>query len=257
MKTLIAALLSLCLAPALLAQGVSLRATNGVAYGTLTLNNQYTYAPATATVFTDTDYNGVYSFYTTTAYGNQVATNSTGKALQWDNEGLFDSVWTLRDAPNGTVNYYMIYDGTGWKDSWGNDVDGVVSGINNTVSAFRTLVTNGAVSLPDDVWQPDIVNGSGTLNLNNNYQRLTIDGASSGSFDISALANTATGRPRWTVLKIYNSSGSSCAITFSYTTRHLNTAISAIADDKVAIVSVYDDGLGNSDSIVTASKVEP
>lgn len=221
--------------------------------GTLTLNNQYTYAPVTVTT-TNVGYAGVYLFAGTDTYGKQYATNSSGACLSWDSSGAYFFAWLLSDGVGGTV--YFIDNGTDWVTALSDPTD--ITGVTvNTYTAFRTISANGAVSLPDDVWQPDIVNGTGTLNLNNNYQRLTIDGASSGSFEISALANTATGRPRWTVLKIYNSSGSSCAITFSYTTRHLNTAISAIADDKVAIVSIYDDGLGNSDSIVTASKVEP
>jgi hypothetical protein len=199
-------------------------------------------------------YSGIYSFAGTDVYGYQYATNANANMLRFsDGES-----WQICDVVGGSgIFWYNTVPGF-WTTVTGQLYCGITGNAGANYVPFRTLTTNGAVSLPAEKWDLNQYSGSGTLPLNNNYQTLNwTDPGGLTALEIAGLSNTNTLRPRWTVLKISNTSGSSCDITFSYDTRHLNTAISTIANGKVAIISIYDDGLGNSDSIVTASIVEP
>ena len=220
--------------------------------GTLTLNNQYTYAPVTLTT-TNATYAGVYSFAGTDIYGKQSATNADARSLQWN---VGNSGWELYDSVGGSMVFFN--DGSGDGDWFSAAFDpSDIAGVAGTYSAFRTLVTNGAVSLPAVTWDIDQTTGSGTLPLNNGYQTITLDASGYGSTEITDLSQANTLRPRWTVLKMFNNSGVTWGVTFTYATRHLNTPISSIPDQKVAVISIYDDGLGADNSIVTGSVVEP
>ncbi len=231
--------------------------TNG-AHGTVTLDNQYTYAPVTVTTTDEVNYAGVYSYAGVDAYGNQYATNSGGYQLKFDSASSYGGEAYLLAQPGGTVEWY--YAGA---SEWRYAPDypsGVVSDISTSladasvVTTFRTLVSTGMVQLPDMEW--DGAATGGTLTLNNGYTRYTFTDAG-GLFAITDISNLASGKPKWTSFKMFNNSGVELTFTMDKTPAvAIGTIVTAIPDQKVLWMTIHDDGQGTDASLTYATVLQ-
>lgn len=134
----------------------------------------------------------------------------------------------------------------------------VVGGSYNGNAIGLTNVQATNIVFQDKVWSGTEVNdeGNAIIELNNGYQRYDW-GAS--YFTIVGITPAATGKPRWTSFKLLNSYSGDMTLTISITDARAigNAGPFTIPQDKVAWITIHDDGQGTAWSITYAVAIEP
>ena len=223
-------------------------------YGTLTLNNQYTYAPVTITT-TNTLYAGVYSYAGTDAWAHQYATNANGAWLHWNDDA---SEFEFSPALNAASTIFYS-EGEGiWRflDDSPANITGLVGNVEHT---FRTLVNPGKVQLPDEVWSG--LETGGDITLNNGYLRYDFkDVGGQGTFAITGIANLNDGKPKSVSFKLYNDSqyAQNLALTISLgaSPRRYGSLVTTVPYQKVCRIIIFDDGQGTDHSVEYSTVLE-
>jgi hypothetical protein len=111
----------------------------------------------------------------------------------------------------------------------------------------------------DKIWSGTELNDyyNAILELNNGYQRYEWGG--DNVFTITGITPAATGKPRWTSFKLLNSYSGNITLTISITdARAIGSASPfTIPQNKVAWITIHDDGQGTAWSITYAVAIEP